>query len=230
MNAELHQPTSSYKPAGIPESAYQRAKEVWDNRIGNARLQAYNWRLAFFGALALCFVLVGGLIYQSTKSAVAPYIVEVGPGGELLAVSKAVQAKGLPNDPQVKYFLIKWIKDMRDMPLDVVVKKQAWISAYGYMRQKAALKMNEIIKAENPMSKIGQETISITPAAIVKMSESTYQIRWTEDVFSKEGAKKESYRMTGLISVDFSAPKTEKEIMSNPLGLYIKDFSWSKEL
>ena len=230
MNAELHQPTPSYKPAGLPEAAYQRAKEVWDNRIGNARLQAYNWRLAFFGALALCFVLVGGLIYQSTKSAVAPYIVEVGPGGELLAVSKAVQAKGLPNDPQVKYFLIKWIKDMRDMPLDVVVKKQAWISAYGYMRQKAALKMNEIIKAENPMSRIGQETISITPAAIVKMSENTYQIRWTEDVFSKEGAKKESYRMTGLISVDFSAPKTEKEIMSNPLGLYIKDFSWSKEL
>ena len=230
MNAELHQPTPAYKPAGIPESAYQRAKEAWDNRIGNARVQAYNWRLAFFGALALCFVLVGGLIYQSTKSAVAPYIVEVGPGGELLAVSKAVQAKGLPNDPQVKYFLIKWIKDMRDMPLDVVVKKQAWISAYGYMRQKAALKMNEIIKAENPMSKIGQETISITPAAIVKMSENTYQIRWTEDVFSKEGAKKESYRMTGLISVDFSAPKTEKEIMSNPLGLYIKDFSWSKEL
>lgn len=230
MNAELNQPTPSYKPEGIPESPYQRAKEVWDNRIGNARLQAYNWRLAFFGALALCFVLVGGLIYQSTKSAVAPYIVEVGPGGELLAVSKAVQAKSLPNDPQVKYFLIKWIKDMRDMPLDVVVKKQAWISAYGYMRQKAALKMNEIIKAENPMSKIGQETISITPAAIVKMSENTYQIRWTEDVFSKEGAKKESYRMTGLISVDFSAPKTEKEIMSNPLGLYIKDFSWSKEL
>jgi len=230
MNAELNQPTTSYKPAGIPESPYQLAKEAWDNRIGTARLQAYNWRLAFFGALALCFVLVGGLIYQSTKSAVAPYIVEVGPGGEVLAVSKAVQAKGLPNDPQVKYFLVKWIKDMRGMPLDVVVKKQSWISGYGIMRQKAVLKMNEIIKAEDPMSRIGQETISITPAAIVKMSENTYQVRWIEDVFSREGAKKESYRMTGLVSVDFSQPKTEKEIMSNPLGLHITDFSWSREL
>ena len=78
--------------------------------------------------------------------------------------------------------------------------------------------------------RIDGDKVAITPAAIVKMSENTYQIRWTEDVFSKEGAKKETYRMTGLISVDFSAPKTEKEIMSNPLGLYVKDFSWSKEL
>ena len=80
------------------------------------------------------------------------------------------------------------------------------------------------------MSKIGEETISVTPAAIVKMSDKTYQIRWTEDVFSKEGSPKQSYRMTGLVTIDFTQPTNEKEIMSNPLGLYISDFSWSKEL
>lgn len=230
MSAEMNQPTESYKPAGIPISPYLKAKEIWDNRIGNARLQAYNWRLAFFGALALCFVLVIGIIYQSAKSSVTPYVVEVGKDGEVLAVSKAVHTKSSPNDPQIKFFLQKWVKDVRSMPLDVVVKKQAWISAYACMRQKASIKMNEIIRKDDPMGKIGEETISVTPTAIVKMSDSTYQVRWIEDVFSKEGASKGSYRMTGLISIDFSEPKTEKEIMSNPLGLYITDFSWSKEI
>jgi type IV secretion system protein TrbF len=228
--SELSQPTQTYKPEGIPLTPYLKAKEIWDNRIGNARVQAYNWRLAFFAALGLCFVLVIGLIYQSAKSSVAPYIVEVGPGGELLAVSKAVQAKRAPNDPEIRYFLAKWIKDVRALPLDAVVKKQSWMSAYGSMRQKAALKMNEIVRKDDPMSKIGEETISVTPAAIVKMSDKTYQIRWTEDVFSKEGSPKQSYRMTGLVTIDFTQPTNEKEIMSNPLGLYISDFSWSKEL
>jgi len=227
---ELNQPTQTYKPEGIPLTPYLKAKEIWDNRIGNARVQAYNWRLAFFAALGLCFVLVIGLIYQSAKSSVAPYIVEVGPGGELLAVSKAVQANRAPNDPEIRYFLAKWIKDVRALPLDAVLKKQSWMSAYGSMRQKAALKMNEIVRKDDPMSKIGEETISVTPAAIVKMSDKTYQVRWTEDVFSKEGSPKQSYRMTGLVTIDFTQPTNEKEIMSNPLGLYISDFSWSKEL
>ncbi|OPY65420.1 MAG: VirB8 protein [Syntrophorhabdus sp. PtaU1.Bin050] len=228
--SELNQPTQTYRPEGAPLTPYLKAKEIWDNRIGNARVQAYNWRLAFFSAMGLCFVLVIGLIYQSAKSSVAPYIVEVGPGGELLAVSKAVQANRAPNDPEIRYFLAKWIKDVRTLPLDAVVKKQSWISAYGCMRQKAALKMNEIVRKDDPMSRIGEETISVTPAAIVKMSEKTYQIRWTEDVFTKEGSPKQSYRMTGLVTIDFTQPANEKEIMSNPLGLYISDFSWSKEL
>ncbi len=227
---ELNQPTQTYKPEGIPLTPYLKAKEIWDNRIGSARVQAYNWRLAFFTAVGLCFVLVIGLIFQSAKSSVAPFIVEVGPGGELLAVSKATQANRAANDPEIRYFLAKWIKDVRGLPLDAVVKKQSWISAYGSMRQKAALKMNEIVRKDDPMSKIGEETISVTPAAIVKMSDKTYQIRWTEDVFSKEGSPKQSYRMTGLVTIDFTQPTNEKEIMANPLGLYISDFSWSKEL
>jgi type IV secretion system protein TrbF len=230
VSKELSQSTQSYKPEGLPVSPYQKAKDIWDNRIGTARLQAYNWRLAFFGALGLCFLLVIGIIYQSTKSTVTPYIVEVGPGGEVLSTTKASQVNRSPNEPEIKYFLAKWIKDVRALPQDVVVKKQSWISAYACMRQKAAIKMNDIVRKDDPMAKVGEETISITPAAIVKMSEKTYQVRWTEDVYSKEGAPKQSYRMTGLISIDFSQPTTEKEIMTNPIGLYITDFSWSKEI
>jgi type IV secretory pathway TrbF-like protein len=230
MSTEFSQPTAKYKAEGLPVTSYLKAKEIWDNRIGNARQQAFNWRKAFFGLLGVCILLVIGIIYQSTKSAVAPYIVEVGPGGEVLAVTKAVQANRSPNDAEIKYFLSKWVKDVRQVPLDVVVKKQSWISAYGCMRQKAAMKMNEIVKKDDPMARVGQETVSITPTAILKMSENTFQVRWTEDVFSKEGSPKETYRMSGLISVDFSKPTTEREILSNPLGLYITDFSWSKEL
>jgi type IV secretion system protein TrbL len=36
-----------------PETPYQRAGQLWDERIGTARVQAANWRLMAFGTLAL---------------------------------------------------------------------------------------------------------------------------------------------------------------------------------
>ena len=46
-------PTVRYGRTPEPETPYQRAAQVWDDRIGSARVQAKNWRLAFFGTLAL---------------------------------------------------------------------------------------------------------------------------------------------------------------------------------
>ena len=34
-----------------PETPYQKAAQVWDERIGSARVQARNWRLIAFGNL-----------------------------------------------------------------------------------------------------------------------------------------------------------------------------------
>ena len=36
-----------------PETPYQKAAQVWDERIGSARVQARNWRLIAFGNLIL---------------------------------------------------------------------------------------------------------------------------------------------------------------------------------
>ena len=41
-----------------PETPYQRAGQVWDERIGSARVQARNWRLMAFGGLLLSTGLV----------------------------------------------------------------------------------------------------------------------------------------------------------------------------
>lgn len=37
----------------ITESPHQRAKKLWDERIGSARVQAYSWRLIAFSAMGL---------------------------------------------------------------------------------------------------------------------------------------------------------------------------------
>src|SRR3546814_8931376 len=57
----------------IPETPYQRAGQLWDERIGSARVQARSWRLMAFGCLALAAGASTGLAWQSLQSRVTPY-------------------------------------------------------------------------------------------------------------------------------------------------------------
>ncbi|MGY4447760.1 type IV secretory pathway TrbF-like protein [Bradyrhizobium sp. i1.3.1] len=60
---------SSVRYGRTPEPAtpYQRAAQVWNERIGSARVQAKNWRLMAFGSLIVACGLVGGLVWQSPQ-------------------------------------------------------------------------------------------------------------------------------------------------------------------
>ena len=73
----FRRPTIRYGQTPEPTTPYQRAAQQWDDRIGSARVQAKNWRLAFFGALALSGGLSAGLVWQSARGHIVPWVVQV---------------------------------------------------------------------------------------------------------------------------------------------------------
>lgn len=228
----LNEPSLGYSSEAEPVTPYLLAKEEWDNRIGNARVQAANWRIAALLAIILCIVLAGGLIYKSAQSTVTPYVVQVGADGAVQAVGSVKEMKYAPQEPELKYFLAQFVQKTRSLPLDPVVARQNWISAYDFMHQQSSAynKMTNIVKTENSLAKVGQETVQINIQSIVALSNDTYQVRWSETVYGTDGKQKETYRMTGNFQIDFSPPNKEKEIIANPLGLFIKDFYWSRDI
>ena len=44
-------------PGGVEETPYTRARGEWDDRIGSARVQAANWRLA--ALLSITGLIIG---------------------------------------------------------------------------------------------------------------------------------------------------------------------------
>ena len=78
-----------YGRTPLPETPFQRAGQLWDERIGSARVQARNWRLMAFGCLGLTCALSAGLLWQGLQSRVVPYVVEVDRLGEARAVAAA---------------------------------------------------------------------------------------------------------------------------------------------
>ena len=67
-----------YSTTPVPVTPYQKAAQAWDERIGDARVQARNWRLLAFSVLGVTALAVGGLVWQLGRSTVVPYVVARG--------------------------------------------------------------------------------------------------------------------------------------------------------
>lgn len=229
MTNELNHPPASFKPEGHALTPYQKAQEEWDNRIGSARVQAKNWRIMALSLAGICAILAIGLIFQSAKSKVVPYVVQVNGEGLVQTAGPATRTNYTPSRAVLQYFLSQFVTYVRAVPLDPVVAKERWLSAYGYLRQNAANTLNEIAQKEQPLQKVGQETVSVQIKSVVPLSADTFQVRWEENCFDKEGMTIAARNMTGLFTVEISPPTDEAMLKTNPLGLYIKHFSWSQE-
>ena len=211
-----------------PVTPYQRAGQVWDERIGSARLQARNWRLMAFGGLLLSSGLSAGLLWQSMQSRVIPYVVEVDQLGEARAVAPVGEGHNA-TDPQIAWHLGKFIGSVRSVSLDPVLMRQNWLSAYDFVSERGARFLNEYARSARPFAQVGDRTVSVQVTSVVRASESSFQVKWIETVYER-GSLAETSRWTAILSVRVKQPTSADELRKNPLGLRIDGIDWSREL
>jgi type IV secretory pathway TrbF-like protein len=226
---ELLQARSMTKPAAYPDSAFNRARAEWNDRIGGTIRGARNWRLAAFAAFTVAALSIIGLIYQSSKSSVVPYYVRVAENGQPFVVG-AVPEVFSPTLNEVRWQLGTWLEWVRSTPLDSVVVKKNYQSAMYFMRQAAANKLNEWAQKDPRLQNIGRETVEFSLTGIAPISGSkSYQARWKEFFRNSEGGMKEEQHWVATFDVEVQPPATADLIQRNPIGLYIKDFQWTRE-
>ncbi len=165
-----------------PETPFQRAGQLWDERIGSARVQARNWRLMAFGSLGLASALAGGMVWQSQQSRVTPYVVEVDRLGEARAVTPA-EADYQPTDPQIAWHLGHFIEQVRSISLDPVLMRQDWLSAYDFTTRRGAQFLGDYARSADPFAQIGQKSVAIQVTSVVRASDRSFQVKWTETAY-----------------------------------------------
>jgi type IV secretion system protein VirB5 len=175
----FRRPSIRYGKTPEPETPYQRAGQVWDDRIGSARVQAKNWRIAFFGTLALSGGLAAGLIWQSARGTITPWVVEVDKLGQAQAVSPAT-ADYQPTDPQIAWHLARFIEEVRSIPDDPVVLRQDWLDAYNYVTDTGALALNDYARTSDPFSEVGKTQVAVEVSSVIRASADSFRIDWTE--------------------------------------------------
>ncbi len=211
-----------------PVTPYQKAGQLWDERIGAARVQAKNWRLMAFGCLTLSAGLAGGMIWQSMQSRVAPYVVEVDKLGEVRAVGPAIDSYQ-PNDAQIAWYLARFISDVRALSIDPVLVRQNWLEAYDFATERAALFLNDYARANDPFAAVGTRSVSVQVTSVVRATDSSFQVKWTEQTYER-GSLAKTERWTAMLTIVVRPPRTADVLRKNPLGLYVNGLAWSREL
>ncbi len=224
----FRRPTVRYGAMPEAETPYQRAGQVWDERIGSARVQAENWRLACFGALALSFTLAGGLVWQSARGTVTPWVVQVDKLGHAEAVAPAV-ADYRPTDPQIAWHLAHFIEEVRSIPADPVVLRQNWLEAYNYVTDKGALALNDYARINDPFSKIGKNQVAVDVSSVIRASTDSFRVEWVERHYVDDSLAA-TERWSAILTIVVQTPTDADRLKKNPLGVYVHALNWSKEL
>ncbi len=211
-----------------PDTPYQRAGQLWDERIGSARAQAHNWRLMAFGGLLLTMSLSAALVWQSMQSRVVPYVVEVDALGEARAVAPAVRDYR-PTDPQIAWHLGRFVAQVRGRSLDPVLMRENWLAAYDFVTARGSIFLRDYARGANPFADIGDKTVSVQVTSVVRASNSSFQVKWIENAFER-GSHVALTRWTAIITVQVKAPRDAETLRKNPLGLYVDAVDWSREL
>jgi type IV secretion system protein TrbF len=221
-------PAVHYGRTPAPVTPYQKAAQVWDDRIGSARAQARNWRLMAFGCLALTAGFAAALIVQSTRGTVIPYVVEVGLSGAVQRVASAV-ADYQPTDPQIAFHLARFIEDVRGLPADGIVLRQNWLRAYDFTTDRGAAALNDYARTNDPFAKLGTAQVSVEVSSVIRASPESFRIAWVERRYDN-GALSATERWTAIVAVKIAMPATADRLRKNPLGVYVHAINWSKEL
>ncbi len=214
------------------ESPAARAARKWDEREGEIIVQNYNLRRLLLGMMSVVMFMTVGLVYKSLSSNVMPYIVEVDTTTGIVRNIGTVEASKhyQAGEAVYKYFLSKFLKNVREMPLDPVVYRENLSTSYGFLTKTAALKLQTMLKSEKMTEKFGQQTVQINISTILPLEGGrSYQIRWTEEIFTISNGEKKVTPYSGIFTVQMIKSDDETKLMINPIGLYISDFSWSKD-
>jgi type IV secretion system protein TrbF len=221
-------PSVRYGRTPEPETPYQKAAQVWDERIGSARVQAKNWRLMAFGCLMLSGGLASGLVWQSLRGTVTPWVVEVDHLGQATALAPA-DGSFLPTDPQIAFHLARFIEDVRGMPADGIVLRQDWLRAYDFTTDRGAAALNDFARTNDPFANLGKLQISIEVTSVIRASPTSFRVAWIQR-FYESGSLSATERWTAILTIVIDTPRDADRLRKNPLGVYVNAINWSKEL
>lgn len=221
-------PSTHYGKTPEPETPYQKAAQVWDERIGSARVQAKNWRLMAFGSLLLAGGFAAALVWQSARGTVVPWVVQVDRLGQAQAVEPAV-ADYRPTDPQIAWHLARFIEQVRSIPADAIIVRQNWLRAYDFTTDRGALALNDYARANEPFSKVGKQQIAVEVSSVIRASPDSFRVAWVERRY-QDGSLASTERWTAILTVVIQPPRDTERLRKNPLGVFVNAINWSKEL
>lgn len=215
---------------------YLAARRTWNGHVAGIISQRQTWQAIGCFSLLIALAAVGGIIHIGSQSKFIPYVIEVDKLGQAVAMGP-VTATSNVDERVIRATLAEFIKNARMVTVDVALQRDAIYKVYSHLRaeEPAIQKMNEWLNGNpesNPFERASKEIVSIEIKSIMRLSNSTWQIDWEETTRDTTGIINTPIRLwravVTIAVVPPGAKLSEKQLQRNPMGIYVKDFSWAR--
>ena len=210
-----------------PITAITKGKGLFE-RFGGAVVESNRWFTAFIVMCFVCLVQLYSFNSMLPLKTVVPYLIQVKDTGQIAA--KPIEAANFTPDENAKrYFLTQWVTKL--FTLDRFLTEQYLVDAYSVCRTEAAEEFRSYINENQPIVALRSDpnlVQNITIRSVSFLQDGGALIRVRVLRRNAQGLKTSDK----LITVHFSIipPKTEQEIYTNPIGLYITHFAVGEDI
>jgi type IV secretion system protein VirB5 len=216
---------------GESDNPYLSARRTWNEHVRGVISSRHSWQ--FMGLLSMLITLasIGGIIHIGSQSKFIPYVVQVDKLGQTVAAGPVTATTSV--DPRILSATVsEFISSARVVTPDVALQRKAILKLYAFLsaNDPATEKMNEWLNGISPFKRAEKEMVSVEIKSVLAQTKNTWQVDWLETLRDRQGVIKETKNMRALITVytaENTSQTTEEQIRLNPLGIYIRDFSWS---
>jgi type IV secretory pathway TrbF-like protein len=214
---------------------YVQGWREWDERYADLVVGKRNWQLAAGGLLVMGLILAGGMVWLSGRSKYIPYVVEVDRLGYGMTVAQPLTPASVPDITarMERYEVASFIREAREVSSDSQVEQQTLNSLLAHARGAADRFLDEyyhVDTAHNPFQIAQKQTVSVQIDSILQLSPKSYQVRWTEQARDLNGAATGApSHWEAQLQTEITPPASDDTIVSNPLGFYVDQISWTEQ-
>ena len=221
-----------------PATPYLDARVAFATLSGSHIASSHLWQMVAILALLIAIAAVAGNVHQASRSTMVPYVIQVDKLGTTAIVGRASEVPDA--QPAVlQSFLAAWVANARLVTPDTALQRESVFNVYALLgpNDPALKRINAYYGREgegDPFARAARESVEIQIETVLPLTKDSWQVDWIETVRDRQGARRTATaRMRATLQVyqlPLNRKTTEEQMRRNPLGIFVKDFTWAKQL
>lgn len=215
-----------------PMNPFALGRKEYNDRYERLAKNAASWRRVAFLMLVLLSASVGTVLWMAQTVKVVPFIVQVDQHGYQVAV-QAVAPGAITDDRVIMARVADFVTNVRSIYADRTALVGLLTKSYDSIEASSPAqgKLDVYFRENNPLAK-NNIVVDVTLQSVLRAtpeSNRLWQAEWSEKVYDQGKYKGERF-FKGTFEVEIHSPTDIKEIMRNPLGIFISDFHITEKL
>ena len=232
---KLSNVVSKFKPSkelsGRNDSSTDPLNPFYENYFKLNRSKR-NWQITSFFFFLLALINLLSYVKLANSITIRPFVVLVNEKeGIIRNVGEFPSSVNYDNKDRIIFSVLhQHLRETRTIPLDSVLYGKNINNQYKFLSLEAQQKLVTYIEDENVRELFTRRhSRDIQISNISKITNTSYQVRWRENLYNENGGRISETRYIGTFAIEEREIRDEETLLINPLGIIIRDFSFSRE-